>query len=380
MKDLLEILIRQDGLSISSSFKKETEFIAMPEASIGNRLLQYCSGKNIAGISVALYLAEDFLFFKKITLPLQTADLKEAIRYQLAMFAPFAGKAFSTYTAVRGKGHYDICIYAASEENVASLLKELVTHGFKLSGLYPESQRYVTRLGKSKEWGLLLPDRFPKLFLFNKQKVIDRLLCHTEPSVDELVTLKAGKSVYRPDWVENSGYLDANVLLKEKPILKDFNLLPEAFRRPDYMRYTLLVLCILNLVAFLLTGAVKEYRVWTELKMVEAKIEKLRPTVKEVEQLRIEAKKLNGIIGQIEDVGKNIDIISLLEKLTKTVPENSYLDQLRMDDKTGDIELQGYTDDVGILTSKLDALGNAKLKATSRRKNQTYFNVEISRQ
>ncbi len=380
MNDLVEILIRQDELYISSSFKKEKELIAMPEASIGNRLLRYCAGKNIAAIRVVLYLAEDLLFFKKITLPLQTTDIKQAIRYQLAMFAPFDGKAFSASTAVRGKGHYDICIYAVSEDYVESLLKELVTHGLKLNGLYPESQRYVTRLGRSKEWGLLLPARFPKLFLFNKQKVIDRLLCHSEPTIEELATLKAGKNVYRPDWVENNGYLDANVLLKEKPILKDFNLLPEAFRRPDYMRYALIILCILNLVTLLLTGAVKEYRVFTGLKMVDGEIEKLLPTVKEVEQLRVETKKLNGVIGQIEDVGKNIDIISLLEKLTKTLPENSYLDQLRMDDKTGDIELQGYTDDVGILTSKLDVLGNAKLKATSRRNNQTYFNVEISRQ
>lgn len=379
MKEVIEILIRQDGLRISAPFKKEAEFIAASETSSGNQLISFCAPKNPAGMNIIIYIAEDLLFFKKISLPLNTTDLKEAIGYQLTMLAPFAGKSLSGYTVVRDKQRYSICLYAAAEEVAEPLLKEAASHGFKLAGLFPESQRYVTRHSrKHKEWALLLPGRIPKLLFFSAGKITNRLLCHTEPSSDELDALKAADVVYRSGWTEGSHFLDADVLLMEKPILKEFNLLPPSFKRPDYLRYVLIGLCLLNLAALTAVGAIREYNVLMMLKKVDVEIEKLRPEVKEVELLRMEEKKLVGIAGQIENAGRNLDIIALLEKITRVLPANSYLDQLRMDDKTGDIQLQGYTDDIGVLTSKLDELGHAKLKATSRRKNLTYFNVEIS--
>ncbi|MBU4262014.1 MAG: hypothetical protein KKC76_09095 [Proteobacteria bacterium] len=380
MKERAEILIRQDGVHISSSFKKEGEFIAQPVTELGSRLARYCSPKSPTGLDVLFYIAEDLLFFKKFTLPLKTADLKEAISYQLDMLAPFDGKMLHSFTAVRDKQGYNLCLYAASEEAVVPLLDEVTAQGFQLAGLFPESQRYVTRLSKKKEWALLMPGRFPKLLLFSDKKIKDRLLCYNEPTMEELTTQNAAEVIYKPAPKEGSGFQDADQLLAEKALHKELNLLPPSYRRPDYLRYALIGLCLLNVVALIAAGALKEYNVLTVLKKIDTEIATLRPNVKAVEQLRIKEKQLADTIGRVEAIGANFDIIRFLEKATKSLPENSYLDQIRMDDKTGDIQLQGYTEDIGALTAKLDALGNAKLKSTSRRKNQTYFHVEISGQ
>ena len=67
-----------------------------------------------------------------------------------------------------------------------------------------------------------------------------------------------------------------------------------------------------------------------------------------------------------------------MEKMTTELPDSAYLDQMRMDSRQKSISIQGYTSDISALTAKLQDMGEAKLKSTSRRKNQTYFNVEIS--
>jgi Tfp pilus assembly protein PilN len=381
MKEGIEIVVREDGLHISAPFKQgETEFIARPITDFGNRLVRYCAPKNPASLDVHFYIAEDLLFFKKFSLPLKTSNLKEAINYQLAAFAPFEGKMLHSFTAVRDKQGYNVCLYAALEEAIVPLLDEVAAQGFKLAGLFPESQRYVTQQNKKREWVLLLPGRFPKLLLFSGHRVKDRFLCHNEPSPEELAALCPGGGAYRPAPPEGSAFQDTGVLLREKPLLKELNLLPVTYRRPDYLRHVVLALCLLNLCALVATGAIKEYNILTQLNRIDAEIAALRSDVKEVEKLRIQEKELSETIGRVESVGANFDIIRFLEKVTRALPENSYLDQMRMDEKTGDIQLQGYTTDIAALTAKLETLGNAKLKSTSRRKNQTYFHVEISRQ
>jgi len=380
MKEGIEILIREDGLHISAPFKQgEVEFIAQPVTDLGARLARYCAPKNPASLDVHFYIAEDLLFFKKFSLPLKTSNLKEAINYQLDAFAPFEGNMVHSFTAVRDKQGYSVCLYAAREEAIVPLLDEVAAQGFKPAGLFPESQRYVTQRNKKKDWALLLPGRFPKLLLFSGHRIQDRFLCHNEPSPDELSSLIPGGAAYRPEPPAQSGFQDAAVLLKEKALLKELNLLPASYRRPDYLRHVLIVLCLLNLCALLATGAIKEYKILTLLQRTDTAIAALRADVKAVEELRIQEKQLSEAISRIETVGANFDIIRFLEKVTRALPENSYLDQMRMDEKTGDIQLQGYTTDIAALTAKLDTLGNAKLKSTSRRKNQTYFHVEISR-
>ncbi len=378
MKESVEIFIRPDGLEIHTPFKQETEFIPHPVTDLGRRVTRCCEDKNPSGLNVSFYLSEDLLFYKNFSLPLKTADIKEAVGYQLAILAPFEGKMLHRYTAIRGKQDYSISLYALLEEKVTPWLDEVAGQGFRLVGLFPESQRYVTRLCKKKRWSLLLPGRYTKLLIFSEHSILDRILCHSTPSAEQLQKLDPGEVIYTPSPDVGSGFQDSAALLAELPLHKEFNLLPASYRRPDYLRYVLVGLCILNLGALLCVGAIKEYSILNQLKKTDGEISALQPQIKEVEQLRLEDKQLTESIERIEGIGQNFDIISFFEKATKALPKNSYLDQIRMDEKTGDIQLQGYTDDIGDLTSNLDALNKAKLKSTSRRKNQTYFHVEVS--
>lgn len=378
MKESVEIFIRPDGLQIQAAFQPEPEFVSHPVTDLGIRVTRFCGAKNPSGLNVFFYLSEDLLFYKKFSLPLKTADIKEAVGYQLAMLAPFEGKILHGYTALRGKQEYSISLYALQEEKVIPLLDAVAGQGFHLAGLFPESQRYVTRHCKKKQWSLLLPGRFTKLLIFSEHSILDRILCHAVPSADQLQKLSPGEVIYSPAPAAGSGLQDSAPLLAELPLHKEFNLLPASYRRPDYLRYVLIGLCILNLCALLGVAAIKEYTILNQLKKADGEIAALQPQIKEVEQLRLEEKQLSESINRIEGIGQNFDIIGFFAKLTKDLPKNSYLDQIRMDDITGAIQLQGYTDDIADLTGKLDALNQAKLKSTSRRKNQTYFHVEVT--
>ncbi len=377
MKEGVEIFIRPHDLEMRASFKKETEAVALPVSDFGVCLTRFCAPKNPAGLRATFYLSEDLLFFKKFALPLKTADIREAVGYQLTMLAPFEGRVLHGYTASRGKQEYTVCLYVLPEEKALPWLEAAAAQGFHLNGLFPESQRYVTRHGRKRNWSLLLPGRFPRLFLFSDAAIRDRILCHDLPSADQLSKLDPGEVIYSPEPPPESVFQDCAPLLAEPPLNKEFNLLPVSFRRPDYLRYALVSLCLLNLIALVAVGVIKEHSLLSQLRMVEEEIAVLEPQIKEVEKLRLQESSLNEAIQRIEGIGQNFDMIDFFDKVTQALPKNSYLDQVRMDEKTGAIQLQGYTDDIAELTSQLDALNQAKLKSTSRRKNQTYFHVEV---
>ncbi len=107
-------------------------------------------------------------------------------------------------------------------------------------------------------------------------------------------------------------------------------------------------------------------------------INRIMPQVKEVKGLRDKNERLKDYIEKIEGISPSPDIITFLAELTTKLPETSYLDQMRMDKKKNAIHIQGYTEDISDLTSKLKEMGETSLKSTSRRRNKTYFNVEIS--
>lgn len=377
MKGGLEVYIREDGVLVKSSAPgAEEEFVAQPVSDLGSRLARHASPRSPANTPVTFYIDEDLLFFKKISLPLQTKDLKEAVSYQISMLAPFEGDVLHSFNTVRDKKGYTVTLYVVLQEIITPLLEDAATEGFHLTGLFPESQRYVNQLGKKEKWALLLPGRFSKLLCFSGTSVEDRLLCHSVPSFAEMRSHSEVERIFSPDPQE--GFDDAATLLAEKPVLKDFNMLPASYRRPDYIRYLLIALCVLNLCALLTVVGIKEYKISSLLKNLESEVSAILPKVKEVEQLRIEEKQLAASIERIEGIGQNFDIIRFLAKVQNELPTNSYLDQVRMDNKTGSIHLQGYTEDLGELTEQLDSLDQAKLKSTRRRKNKTYFHVEIS--
>ena len=167
-------------------------------------------------------------------------------------------------------------------------------------------------------------------------------------------------------------------LSEQKPLLKDFNLLPDSFRQPDYSKIAILALVVLNIAALIILGGVKGYSLIHTSNKVDNEISAIMPQVNEVRKLRSKEEMLVKYLDEIETLGTNPDIIGFVKSLSDQLPETSYLDQMRMAQKSRSIHIQGYTEDISELTSKLQAIGESKLKSTSRRKNMTYFQVEIS--
>lgn len=379
MKGSIEVLIREDGVLIGSPFAEEAgEFIAHPVTDLGSRLARFCAPQTPSVAKVIFYIAEDLLFFKNIILPLQTANIKEAVSYQLDLLTPFDGDLLHSFSSIRGADGFHIGLYTVLAENVVSHLDEVSNNGFQMTGLFPESHRFITPLSKKKEkWALLLPGRLTKLLLFSGANHLDRIICHDEPTLSVIQKFSGTEEIYSHIPQAESPFAGIGSLLAEQPLLKAHNLLPSSYRRPDYFRYFLIALCIINVCGILALGAIKEYKITELLTNLQTEVEKLQPAVKEIEQLNIKENDLAASIESLENIGQNFDILRFLDKMTQKLPDNCYLDQIRMDEKTGAVHLQGYTEELGELTAVLETLDQAKLKSTRRRKNKTYFHVEI---
>ncbi len=178
MKGNIDILIREGGVQIGSPFAEEkSEFIAHPGTDLGQRIIRFCAPQKPANINVTCYIAEDLLFFKDIILPLQTANIKEAVNFQLDLLTPFDGEMLHSFNTIRHDDGFHVALYAVLAENVVPYLDEVAKHDCQLVGLFPESQRFVTPLSKKKQkWALLLLiflltniayEIFPSYFIYN---------------------------------------------------------------------------------------------------------------------------------------------------------------------------------------------------------------------
>ena len=190
-----------------------------------------------AGPAVTVYVAEELLFCKQFSLPVKGSSLKQAMGYQLEMLLPFpADGCFSSYETERRHKETAITLYAVPEETIAPHLQELTASGHSLVGLFPLSQRYVSRSQGTKKWALLLPGDMATLLTFVNGRLRQRLLCPSMPTIDEAMELSGCETVYFPDAPEDSGFADGDTLLADAPLGKSFNLLPASFRRPDYFK------------------------------------------------------------------------------------------------------------------------------------------------
>lgn len=351
--------------------------IEAPENGLGKQLAAFCVERELRTASLILYLDEDLLYFKKFQLPLKTANLKEAVGYQLSLLAPFAEPCLHSFTAVRKKEEYDVLLYAVLARPVESMVEDLLAGGFQVTAVLPESQRYVSGKLKKTKWALLLGDQTPKMLSFAGNQLQDRQLCRTVPSFEDVSAFSGAEIVYSSGRPEDARFQQLDTI--EKKGRKQFNLLPASYRRPDFFRMILMALVALNILAAISVAGIKGYQVLSLSHSVEAEITSILPRVKETEALRVREKSLEKSIERSENLGRNFDVIRFLEKLTAVLPETAYLDQVRMDKTTGTIHLQGFTEDISMLTKKLQELGDATLKSTRRRKNKTYFHVEISR-
>ncbi len=379
MKNFLEIIIQPGGITVCHPQEGGVdENINANDPSFEERLARFSANNAITTTSVTIYLSEELLFFKTFDLPLKTPNLKDAVKFQLGLLTPFTGESILySYSSAREKSSYKINLYAAHNQSVQPILQKITSAGYKVSGLFPESQRYVTRSLRKETWGLLLPGRFSKALVFNGTQMENRFLCSSDPEFHDLSTICDTNIIYNPLPADGSGYLEAQQLLAKEPLLKDFDLLPPAFKRPDYSKTIVTILLVLNAVALLALGGIKELRLNSIDQQVSSQINSIMPFVKEMNQLREDDQALAKNIEKLESSGTNPDLIDFLTRLTEALPITSYLDQLRLEKGGNAIHLQGFTENIGELTSKLQDLGETKLKSTSRRRNETFFQLEV---
>ncbi len=374
MKNVLEIIVGRNGTFICCG-----DLQTAPQTltgSLGKEVAAFCAEHGISGVDVVFYLGEETLFFKKIHLPAQTADVREAVELQRDLLLPFADDCLYSFTSERGKDGYDVLIYATARSALEEAVIDVKNAGFRLLGIFPESQRYISsELKKMAGWGLLVGRQPAKLLCFAGDKLRNRLLCQGEPTLAEAMELCSTETVFAVNPEEGSAFPPA-----EPQVMSGsgrFNLLPASYLRPDFFRMALVGLVILNIVALVVVGGWKIYQVREIGRQLDRELTDIKPLIKETEQLRIKEKKLSKTVERIGNLGQNFDLITFLAKLTKMLPENSYLDQIRLDSKTGAINIQGYTEDIAGLTKEIQKLGDTKLKSTRRRKNKTYFHIEI---
>ena len=381
MSEALQLLIQADGIEISHP-QTETvvKFIRDGGTSFGEALADFCTKAGVSTNTALFFVAEELLFMKQIQLPLATQDLKEAISYQLGLLAPFPEDSIlHSFTTHQEKEHYQVIVVAASMEQIITMLQETAEAGYRISGLFPESQRYVHWSLKKARWALVVPgSRFAKVIIFNGGRLEERIFSKLEPPFEELTALCGTEEIYHVEKQEDERFLDTQQLKGKKPLLRDFNMLPASFVRTDFSRMAVIALIVLNVIALLAFVGGKMHYQSMHSELVEQEITKIMPQVKEVKDLQAREMKLREYVESIEGIGRNPDIILFVKQLTDALPETSYLDQMRMDKKQNAIHIQGYTDDIGSLTAALQEMGEAKLKSTSRRKSKTYFNVEIN--
>jgi hypothetical protein len=393
MKEPLEIVIQNNGLTLCHPADCEaTLFLAREERDIGSRIAEYIAGANAHPTTLHLFISEDLLFFKAFDLPLDTADVAEAVGYQLEMVTPFADEAtWHSFAVRKGEDAYHITLYATKSGYLDLYLQEIIEGGFQLSGLYPESQRYVNKLTRKCQWGLVLPGRYVKAFVFNGATMIDRQYCSDAPSFAEAQALCRTDMIFRLDhpairqevaaaWPAKpyEGYLDACLLLAQRPHLKAYNMLPASYQRPDYLKLMIGALLLVNVLTMIFWGGEKVYNLRTASSQINREIAAIMPLVAEMKSLRGQEEDTVKALGEIEGIGKSFDLLGFMGRLTKAMPNDSYVDQLRYEQKGHILSIQGYTDDVSDLTAKLQEIGQAQLKSTSSRQNKTYFNVEIT--
>lgn len=393
MKEPLEIVIHKNGLTLCHPTDcGASEFVAREEKGVGRRIADFIGRVSAHASTLHLFVSEDLLFFKVFELPLDTVDIEEAVGYQLEMVTPFGEEAtWHSFAVQKGDDAYHITLYAAQSGYIDAYIQEILEGGLQLSGLYPESQRYVNKLNRKSKWGLVLPGRYIKAFIFNGSIMVDRLYCSADPSFAEAVEVcqtdmifKLDPSRLQPQEVDALpakpyfDYLDACLLLTQRPHLKTYNMLPASYQRPDYLKIMIGVLVVVNILSFLFWGGVKVYKLKSYNTQVNREIEAVMPLVTEMKELRQKEEDLLKAMAQIEGIGKNFDLIGFMSQLTAAMPTSSYVDQLKFDEKSNVVSIQGYTDEVSGLASKLQEIGAAQLKSTSSRQNKTYFNVEIS--
>jgi hypothetical protein len=381
MKGGLEVVIHGDGFVFSFARGLLREELRGGEADVGQGLSAFREKHALTTRTVNLFVAEELVFGLELDLPLRTPDLKEAIGLQLGLSLPFPqDEMLSAYSISRRTEDYRVMIFATRAKTVAAVLEELIEDGFSVKGIYPEHQRYLTKWTSGRQWALVMPGRPDKAYVFGVGgQLKNRLLfLGSPPTFDELSRRCETGLIYHVDASRESGYRPAAELLAEAPLLKEYNLLPASYRRPDFLKMVIVALVALNLLALAAGVGFRFQRVAGLTARTEAGIAEILPLVGEVNAIRKELQNVEDFLASLAEIGTNPDLVDFIGKLTAELPADSYLDQFRFDSKARTVTINGFTDDLGAMTEKLQVLGGVRLKSTSRRQNRNYFQVEIA--
>jgi len=382
MKSGLEVIIRAEGFVLSHSRGDIVEELDQQDTGtdVGEALAAFADRHEIVAKTVNLFLAEELVYVTAIDLPLNTPSISEAISFQLGMLLPFPEEdALYSYSTIRGEEGFRVAVCAARAQQAVAVVEELIEAGFVVKGLYPESQRYVVGRMRKGRWALVMPGRKSNVFIFEGSKLSDRLLCAGGTlGHSGLEELCGTGEIFHMNPPIASGFSSVRELMSEKPLLKEHNMLPAIYRRPDYLKMIIIVLLALNLAGLLALSGFGFIGQGKEIERSAEEISRLKPVVEKVNETREQVARAQRFLDQAAGIGGNPEILTFMEKLTMSLPEDSYLDQLKMDTAARTVTINGYTDDVGALTEKMQGVGESKLKSTSRRKNRVYFQMEIS--
>ncbi|NTV12758.1 MAG: hypothetical protein HGA96_02300 [Desulfobulbaceae bacterium] len=375
----LEVIILADGFVLSHARGRVREELRGEDLDIGQELTAFRERHGIGRRGVNLFVAEDLVYGLSLELPLRTPDLKEAISLQLGLLLPFPEEeALNAYSITRQAGSYQVTVFAVRTSVAATVVEELVEDGYTVKGIYPENQRYVTGRIKRQKWALVMRGRQTKVLIFDGNVLQNRLLLGGDNFTHEKLSELCGTAlILHTDPPAGSAFISAQPLLAESPLLREYNLLPESYRRPDYLKMVVVLMLLLNLLA--LGGAIwlRFDNLQAQIKKTEGEIAALLPPIAEVDKTKAKIKKVEAFVATITNIGKNPDLIAIMSALTGDLPEDAYLDQLKYDSKDRLVTINGYANDLTALTGKLQNLGEVRLKSTSRRKDRVYFQVEI---
>lgn len=318
---------------------------------------------------ITLYVGDDYLYFSRISLPKQTPDVEKAISLQLDMLSPFGEDCLYAHEIQHEKETIDVSLYFADHRIILPLIETISGLGWHITGMYPESQRGLTKDNLKKTWGLLSGGLFTKLTIFNTGHVRERIQISGEIDSNGL------KKIYKLEFIQNLADIPP---IPSPPVFPlNFDLLPPSFRRINYFKWALVGLVGLNLVLGMVWLSTNFVQIHNKINRIETLQAELAPELQEVKKLKKQHTAQANKLKSYESIVKNKDLINLFATLTQELPKSSYLEQLRLDKKTGAIHIQGYTTSLTELTASLQMIGDATLESTRKRKGQTYFQIEV---
>ncbi|MDT8336093.1 MAG: hypothetical protein RQ753_10380, partial [Desulfurivibrionaceae bacterium] len=337
MKGGIEIIIKPDGFVLTAGRGSLIEELSPDEADVGVALASFAKDHDLRGGTVNLFLAEELVYTATFDLPASTPHLGDAVRFQLGMLAPFPEQdILSGYVAARDGDSYRVTISAARAGQVISVVEQLIRAGFVVKGIYPESQRYLTGKWRKLRWALVMPGRLAKIFIFDDSRLVDRLLSKDDDlRYDELTKACATENIFHRNPPSGEKFKPIQMLLAAAPLLKDYNMLPASYRRRDYLKIAIVALAVLNLVGLIALGGFRFVEQAARIDKADREIARLEPLVHEVIETKKRIRQTEDFLDLVGQLKGNPDIFPFLENLTRTLPEGSYLNQLRINVSEG---------------------------------------------